>query len=200
MKYVLFCKAENKYLSRGNMSLEAATTDITKAVMLKLGRARNYIDKSLAPQERTKWEPLPYTPEPLPIKEIDPETLNDFVTAGRQRDWIKVVNDLMALSKETQEHQNEMNSKQSDIDKEIVDIQHYIELFELNEGDGYKAYKMLQARLKERREVKNEIFIVGLILSMNMKMQNPENIIKSIKGLDNRKYDPRILKELFQRD
>lgn len=182
------------------MSLEAATTDITKAVMLKLGRARNYIDKSLAPQERTKWEPLPYTPEPLPIKEIDPETLNDFVTAGRQRDWIKVVNDLMALSKETQEHQNEMNSKQSDIDKEIVDIQHYIELFELNEGDGYKAYKMLQARLKERREVKNEIFIVGLILSMNMKMQNPENIIKSIKGLDNRKYDPRILKELFQRD
>lgn len=93
-----------------------------------------------------------------------------------------------------------MNSKQSDIDKEIVDIQHYIELFELNEGDGYKAYKMLQARLKERREVKNEIFIVGPILSMNMKMQNPENIIKSIKGLDNRKYDPRILKELFQRD
>ena len=53
----------------------------------------------------------------------------------------------------------------SKCDREISDIQHCAEFYNLNASQGYKLYKMLHNVTNKRREVKNEFNSISLILS-----------------------------------
>lgn len=48
------------------------------------------------------------------------------------------------------------SNRLSDVDKEINDIYHYIEFSNLDAYRGWKAYKLLKEKLKERREIKDD--------------------------------------------
>ena len=48
------------------------------------------------------------------------------------------------------------SSRLSEVDKEISDIYHYIEFSNLDAYRGWKAYKLLKDKLKERREIKDD--------------------------------------------
>lgn len=87
----------------------------------------------------------------------------------------------------------------SQVDAEIEDILHAAEFYKLNACEGYKLYKMLKDRRIKRRKLKNYIEAVGHIEAKTGKDFASGQGSKSILGMNNREYNPRVLKELFNR-
>ena len=85
----------------------------------------------------------------------------------------------------------------SKVDQELSDINHYIEFCNLNAAQGYKAYKMIKDRRIIRRSIKNELDVLNIILGKKISETATDEIHKAITGMDNRKYEPRVLNELF---
>lgn len=91
--------------------------------------------------------------------------------------------------------------KLSKYDRQCSDVEHYIEFNagKLNACDGYKAYKLLQDVLVERRKVKDELQIIQVVRD---KMAFPEdiaNIGEKVQELESRHYEPREFTYLFER-
>ena len=80
-------------------------------------------------------------------------------------------------------------AKEADTDKKIENVKHEIEFSQnLNVCDGYSEYKKMRELLRKRREIKDELFIVTLILSSNLSAVSQNQIEKSADRLANRKY------------
>ena len=103
----------------------------------------------------------------------------------------------MEFAKSMLLRKDELSEKRSTIDKEVADLQHYIEQRNLNACDGYKAYKRLQGILIRRRAIKDEQLVLSIIEDCRMEPDSIEKTIKRIQGMDDRKYKPRVLTELF---
>lgn len=109
------------------------------------------------------------------------------------------ITELKNIQEDINTYFSELNNELSIVDKEIVDIEHYIEFYNFSASQGYNAYKMLQERFIKRREIKNKLDKCNLIWHGNVgDFADNKPIIKKINGLKNKKYNPRILKELFQ--
>lgn len=111
--------------------------------------------------------------------------------------WIEKVKGLNGLASEAVYRKNELTDQLSTVDKEICDILHYIEFCNLNAAQGYKAYKMLKERRIKRRSIKNELQVVDIILGKKISETATDEIEKAISGMDKRKYEPRVMRELF---
>ena len=83
------------------------------------------------------------------------------------------------------------------LDLKVVDIQHAIEFNKVNVVGGYNYYKLLHDVLVERRKYKDELQKINIIRgTLSEVMAN--NLIKSLEGANNKQYQPRVLKELFE--
>ena len=91
-----------------------------------------------------------------------------------------------------------LSNQLSKIDKDIVDIQHSIEFYKYNAAEGYKAYKMLRDKLIERREIKKQMQIITFMKSKGITSDNLHAVVDYIANLDNEKYCPRNMPELFK--
>lgn len=111
--------------------------------------------------------------------------------------WIEKVNGLNGLASEALHRKDKLVDQLSTVDKEICDILHYIEFCNLNAAQGYKAYKMLKERRIKRRSIKNELRVVDIILGKKISETATDEIEKAISGMDKRKYEPRVMRELF---
>ena len=89
--------------------------------------------------------------------------------------------------------------QESKYDRQKTDIEHYIEFNagKLNACDGYKAYKLLQDVLLERRKVKDEISMINVVRD-RMAAEDIANIEGKVKELEARTYEPRELAYLFE--
>lgn len=88
-----------------------------------------------------------------------------------------------------------LQEQHSVIEKEIIDIEHYIELSEgVNAYQGWLAYMTLRKRLKLRRQVKDELMVLSDVEDV---MNGLRKTVSKLNGLGGRKYEPRILTELF---
>lgn len=112
-------------------------------------------------------------------------------------DILEKVNEISEFSKQAEERMLWLSERLHDIELEIVDIEHAAEFYELNAAQGYKIYKMLHDARTKRREIKDELEKIKYFLGTSISSSSMENLKKSIMGLDNRKYTPRINKELF---
>lgn len=99
--------------------------------------------------------------------------------------------------KSLKEYMTTIDSQLSKVDLEIEDIEHAAEFFNLDMFRAWKLYKMLQDARKRRRKIKDERIKVQYILGSNFEDCTNNSISNYIKSLDNRKYNPRVLKELF---
>lgn len=99
---------------------------------------------------------------------------------------------------ESEDRRAELSDKLSNIDKEITDIEHYVELNNLNAYQGFLAYKMLQNRLRERRKIKDEIQVLSQLGSCKIDAAMMKDVQEAIKQMENKTYTPRVLTELFQ--
>lgn len=83
------------------------------------------------------------------------------------------------------------------VDRELSDINHYIEFCNLNAAQGWKAYKMIKERRIKRRSIKNEIQILNIILDKKISDTVTNEILESMSKMDKRTYEPRVMNELF---
>lgn len=112
--------------------------------------------------------------------------------------WCKSFIGLEEVFTEAEKRFKELPQKRSDIDAQIVDLEHYIEFTSLNARDGYKAYKKLKELLNERRILKYESKIVNAINVNRSASEGIKNILSAIRECQNSVYKPRVLADLFE--
>lgn len=111
--------------------------------------------------------------------------------------WLDRVANVNDLALDALNRKEELKIELSTVDKELSDIYHYIELRNLNAAQGYKIYKMIRDRRIKRRAIKNELAVLSIILGKKISDTTMDEIRKNIEGMDNRKYEPRVLSQLF---
>ena len=85
-----------------------------------------------------------------------------------------------------------------EIEREITDLYHAMEFYNLNVTKGFKLYKMMQERLVRRRKNKDETMKINYILSGGIKGLTSHQTKEKIERMNHRQYHPRVLKELFE--
>lgn len=123
------------------------------------------------------------------------EDLNEHIKSENYSDT--VINAIDALRDDLKLRNAYLLSILSEIDLEISDIQHAAEFYKLNLVKGYKLYKLLHDTLLKRREIKNEIDKVDLILNTNVNNALSGKVDELLLNVNNKKYNPRVLKHLF---
>ena len=105
-----------------------------------------------------------------------------------------------AVAKLNVRHQ-ELVDQESKYDCQKTDIEHYIEFNagKLNACDGYKAYKLLQDTLLERRKIKDELQMIQVVRD-RMNAEDIANVEQKIRELETRTYKPRELTYLFEKE
>lgn len=120
------------------------------------------------------------------IEETNPEKEAKPTTIRECKIPIRTIVDIQNTSLEDVEmRRGELNKKLSNIDLEISDIHHYIELGTFNAFQGWEAFSMLKYRLENRRKIKDEILLLN-------------HIIFELKSNQSRRYTPRKLFGLFK--
>ena len=111
--------------------------------------------------------------------------------------WLSKVDAFVGFAESVETRIEELVELLSTTDKEICDIQHFIEFGKLNAYQGWLATSMLQNRLRQRRKFKDELAALNLIKGCKIESKSIENLHKAVDGLGERKYSPRVLSELF---
>ena len=83
------------------------------------------------------------------------------------------------------------------IEREITDIYHAMEFYNLDAAKGYNMYRMMHEILIRRRKIKDESLMIDYILTGGIKGLENNTTKQRIEKLNNRHYEPRVLKELF---
>ncbi len=113
-------------------------------------------------------------------------------------DWLEKINLIREALSGSDARQNELNEKLSGISKEIVDIEHYIEFGKFNAYQGWMCFKMLQNLLKQRRKIKNEQQVLGLIKQCRINGDSIAALAQTVSDIQNKCYTPRAFPELFR--
>lgn len=134
-------------------------------------------DQTENPKEERKSEQLTISPK---IKELREkiEGVKKFIDDAESR-------------------RSELSDLLSNTDKEITDIQHYIEFSDIDGDDIISTYDMLKTRLKNRRQIKNELSILRQLAECKMDASMFGDLLTVISDLDNKTYVPRVLTSLF---
>ena len=112
--------------------------------------------------------------------------------------WIDKVNIIINALSGLDARKDELTDKLSNTDKEIVDIQHYIEFGNFNCYQGWMCFKMLQNVLRQRRKYKNEISVINMIKQCKFDKSSLESLLTKIVDVQNQCYRPRVFYELFR--
>lgn len=88
--------------------------------------------------------------------------------------------------------------EESNLDKQISDILHFLEFNTFSACEGYKLCKALKELRLKRREVKNELEIINILNCHTCNNIANGNTNKAISGISNKHYTPRVLTELFE--
>ena len=83
------------------------------------------------------------------------------------------------------------------VDSEICDIEHWVEFNNFNAFAGYKMCKLLKEKRQLRRKIKNEMKVLEFLYQGWIDDHDPTNVLALLKRMENREYEPRVLKELF---
>lgn len=92
-----------------------------------------------------------------------------------------------------------LSERHSRLDQEQEDLLHAIEFRRENAPGGYILYKQLHDLRVERRQCKNDLQYIS-ILEEAMKGVNVIGMKQKIDSFDNKKYKPRVRKDLFEGD
>lgn len=128
--------------------------------------------------------------------EVENNTEKVMVAENIQK-WIDKITDLNGLATDALHRKEVLCEELSFVDRELSDINHYIEFCNLNAAQGWKAYKMIKERRIKRRSIKNEIQILNIILDKKISDTVTNEILESMSKMDKRTYEPRVMNELF---
>lgn len=123
---------------------------------------------------------------------------NEPIEENELSDLSVNIDNLAVFVQNAEQRREALTTALSDVDKEISDINHYIEFGQFNAYQGWLAFKMLRGRLKKRRKIKDELQILIQLGECKVNSAMIEDIKASIEKLDTREYQPRKLNELFK--
>lgn len=185
-------------------NLKGSYVPIANAAMadeFDIGKAKTIIQNMLPKKLKATMKPVMIdTGAKKDIVPLDMSKRNSDKSALQDKNitrWIDRVSDVNGLVDDMKKRIEDLNNELSLIDKETVDIEHYIEFGQLNACQGYKVSKMLQDRFRQRRKIKDELVVITKILGLKVGEISKSEVEKSIMSLDDRKYRPRVLEELF---
>lgn len=118
-----------------------------------------------------------------------------------EMDWAEYLTHFTYLVEGLKDYRDELSKKNSDIDQKICDILHYIELCETDDNEAADLVELLRVCRENRRDIKDELQIIEYFQSnfgTNANVTKAKQALKSIKGLETRKYKPRKYEELFE--
>lgn len=189
------------YQNKGSYTL---TTDKARALIFDSKPAADAVFKSnLSKIIKSKGVTVQTVGVQIEGAEIKPEpTVVVVPSPPRPTESSKYIISVLseAVAKLNVRHQ-ELVDQESKYDCQKTDIEHYIEFNagKLNACDGYKAYKLLQDVLLERRKVKDEIQIINVVRD-RMNAEDIANVEVKIRELETRTYKPRELTYLFEKE
>lgn len=162
-------------------------------------KAEKELEKAfgLAEPEReicTKVQPQKTVETDYKEKNIDTYDLSEL-------DWSEYLSHFTYISKMIKKYHDELNQKLSDVDTEISDIMHYVELHELDDEQSIHTVELLHECRERRREVKDEMYRAECFkkaLGDSTILAKVKESIKQLEKLKTRKYVPRKLTDLFE--
>lgn len=112
-----------------------------------------------------------------------------YVVPNEVQGWLDRVKECNGLAKDAASRKSELLSQLSNVDKELSNCLHEIELTgNMNACDGYKEYKRAKTILKRRRIIKDELSVVDSILTSNLQSMATDRIQKVVNGLGKRRF------------
>lgn len=129
-----------------------------------------------------------------PKEERKPEQL---ILSPQIEELRKKIEGVKKFIDDAENRRSELSDLLSNTDKEITDIQHYIEFSDINGDDVASTYNMLKTRLKNRRQIKNELSVLRQLAECKMDASMFGDLLTVISDLDNKTYVPRVLTSLF---
>ena len=178
------------YLCHDRNNRWTRTPRFDHAEIFPYEKANNVLQNCIGPTLRACWcivntESILSVNIPIGMKSIT------------EYDWEIIASEQHDFFSRVQQYGEECRRDLETVEMEICDINHYIEFFALDASKGYKAYRMLHDRLNRRRYLKDEITKSSCIMNGTAYDYSSGKVNRQISGFDNRRYSPRVMKELF---
>lgn len=171
----------------------------------KIGGGKKAQFYSVIPvEEKEERELKPFIQEEQvhePVMERTTKTETDFVYDMKNVNWEEYLNHFCYLVCGLKDYQEELKQALSDIDMQICDIMHYIELYDLDENESIRMVELLKECREQRRDVKDETVRVEYFqksIGTSANVAKVKDSMKQIKKLSTRMYHPRKLPTLFK--
>ncbi len=118
---------------------------------------------------------------------------------NRINEWKERLREVKSFAIDSKARRAELTAQLSDVDLEISDCQHFIELKEdLSDQEMITVYKMMKSRLEKRRAIKDEMTILRDIGEISIDVDALDCITDMIAKMETRTYSPRKLFGLFE--
>ena len=145
--------------------------------------------------QRLKFKIIPI---PEMVQGIEEKTIESksYVPSDNVTQWVAKFGLCGDILTEAQNREQELEKELADLDKELLDILHIVEIENsMDLFGGWKLYKRIKENRALRRDKKDEMIIVTSVLSQikNISKLHREHIQRCIDGLFGRKYDFRII-------
>jgi hypothetical protein len=197
------------YVMRTNGNKLTVTSDISKAYQIdEETKAHNILESIPKSLRKFCWEII-YIDDSENKENINAinniniyELNNDISIKGLNCDEFleQTQNTVSQMSKilfdkkqEYKTHKTEytmLSKLLSETDKELVDIDHFLEFNNFSASKGYKILALRKKLINQRRKIKNSMFIYEQFMSIT-NVQQISNAISSIDNLGGRQYVPR---------
>ena len=142
-----------------------------------------------------------------PIKELTYDEVMEPIEKNvasydlSEMDWAEYLTHFTYLVEGLKDYRDELSKKHSDIEQKICDILHYIELCETDDNEAVDLIELLRVCRENRRDIKDELQRIEYFqnsFGTNTNVTKAKQALKSIKGMEKRKYKPRKYEELFE--
>lgn len=201
--YIRKDEFSGKYVPVRNYSLAEKFQQRAKAANI----LKNAISKNL----RSRYNVIAIEDEVTPTTPTEkesnsPKTKDEIVKTiacepigeNQSEKWTSGIESMTEFIMDAEKRKEEVVSQLSEVDKEITDINHYIEFGKFNAYQGWLAFNMLRQRLKKRRTIKDELLVLQQLGECKITSDMMIDIKKAVTELGNRKYAPRVLTQLFE--
>lgn len=131
----------------------------------------------------------------------EPVEKNGYSYNLAEIDWTEYLTHFTFVAEGIKNYQDELKKNLSDVDQKICDILHYIELCETDDDEAVDLVELLRVCRENRREIKDELTRTECFqtnLGTSAIVAKAKQTLKSVKGLETRKYTPRKYNELFE--
>lgn len=154
---------------------------------------------SINTQEAVSIYPKEKDVEIPTVSNVNKKSINEYDIENI--DWLSYMQHFTFLAKNASGYFDSLNAKLSDVDKEMCDLLHYIELYDLSEEEMIEVTERIKDTRIRRREIKDEATRVNCFrreFATNANLIKANSVISQMRKLENRTYHPRQIFKIFE--